>query len=351
MSDCSNCRASHPLIQRAVALGQVAHQSSKEADLGTKKHLANIGGPQILSEAEREDWEVCRRKREEFIERWSDGSPIESAKEERLWLRKGIRPLLSGQPDEILRQGNRAAVLDHKFGAYRVSDPGENSQLAVYSLLAARSDDAIEEVTCQIVSPTHDFEPYTYSRDELDQLYQSVLVVINSLADPGDPVPGNHCHFCSARLICGAARQQAESAMLAKAVELPVGEQAAKLLDQIKRAQGLFKEVEAYYKRVLEESPGAIPGWTLEPGDVRRSINDPVGALERLIETFSVQEFLQCCSPSVPELEKTWAKKKGLPAPKARGEFGRCMDGLIIEKRNAPSLKQITNNTKQLLST
>jgi hypothetical protein len=91
-----NCRASHLLIQRAVALGQVAHQSSKEADLGTKKHLANIGGPQILSEAEREDWEVCRRKREEFIERWSDGSPIESPKEERLWLRKGIRPLLSG---------------------------------------------------------------------------------------------------------------------------------------------------------------------------------------------------------------------------------------------------------------
>jgi hypothetical protein len=128
-------------------------------------------------------------------------------------------------------------------------------------------------------------------------------------------------------------------------------EQAARLLDQIKRAQGLFKEVESYYKRVVESTPGAIPGWALVPADVRRSITDPVGALERLIETFSVSEFLQCCSPSVPELEKTWAKKKGQSATKARGEFGRCMDGLIIEKRNAPSLKQITNNTKQLLFT
>jgi hypothetical protein len=35
--------------------------------------------------------------------------------------------------------------------------------------------------------------------------------------------------------------------MLAKVVELPVGEQAAQLLDDIKRAQALFKEVEAYY--------------------------------------------------------------------------------------------------------
>jgi hypothetical protein len=92
---------------------------------------------------------------------------------------------LSGQPDEILFQGKRAAVLDYKFGACRVSDPGENSQLAVYSLLAARTDDAIKEVTFQILSPNHDFEPYTYSRAELDRLYQSVLVVINSLADPG----------------------------------------------------------------------------------------------------------------------------------------------------------------------
>jgi CRISPR/Cas system-associated exonuclease Cas4 (RecB family) len=345
------CRASHLLAKKAKVLDQVAHQRSEAADLGTKKHQANTEGPEILSEGESADWESCQRKREAFIESWSDGLPIESIKESRLWLRKGLRPLLTGKPDEILRQGNRAAVLDYKFGSYRVADPRDNVQLSIYALLVARDDETVQEVSCQILSPCWDFESVTYGREELDRLYQSVLVVVASLADPGDPVPGDHCHFCPARLICSAARQQAESAMLAKVVELPVGEQAARLLDQIKRAQGLFKEVESYYKRVLESTPRAIPGWALVPGDVRRSITDPVGALERLIETFSVREFLQCCSPSVPELEKTWAKKKGQLATKARAEFGRCMDGLIIEKRNAPSLRQITNNTKQLLST
>jgi Protein of unknown function (DUF2800) len=335
------CRASHLLTQRAIALGQVAHQSSKEAELGARKHLANVEGPQILAEAEREDWETCRRKREAFIEGWSDGSPLDSTKEGRLWLRKGIRPLLSGQPDEILLQGKRAAVLDYKFGATRVSDPGENSQLAVYSLLAARSDDVIQEVTCQILSPTHDFEPFTYTREELGQLHQSVLVVINSLSDPGDPKPGAHCQFCPGRLICPAARREAENATLAKVIELPLGEPAARLLEQIKRAKVLFGEIEAFYRRVLEREPGSIPGWQLVPGDVRRSIADPVQALERLIETFSVSEFLGCCSVSVPELEKAWAKKKGIQSTKVRTEFSRCMDGLIIEKRNAPSLKAI----------
>jgi hypothetical protein len=154
-------------------------------------------------------------------------------------------------------------------------------------------------------------------------------------------VPGAHCQFCPARLICPAARNEAENAALAKVIELPLGEPAARLLTQIKRAKLLFREIESHYKRVLEREANAVPGWILEPGAIRRSIDNPVAALERLIETFSVSEFVQCCSPSVPDLERAWSKKKGLPVAKARSEFGRCMDRLIMEKRNAPSLKAL----------
>jgi hypothetical protein len=246
------CRASYLLSRRAHALGQVAHQRSPEADLGTKKHLANVEGPEILSDPEREDWEACQRKREEFIKGWLGNSqePFSSVKEERLWLRRGIRPLLTGKPDEVLRQGNKAALLDFKFGNYRVADPADNVQLSIYALLASCDDDAIEEVTVQILSPHFDFQPFTYTRAELDRLYQSVLVVINSLSDPGDPTPGAHCQFCPARLICFEARNEAKTATLAKVIELPVGEGAAKLLAQMRRAQALFKEIESFYKRV-----------------------------------------------------------------------------------------------------
>ena len=125
------CRASYLLSRKAAALGQVAHQGSPAADLGTKKHLASTEGPEILSDSEREDWETVQRKREEFIKSWVGNSqdPFNSIREERLWLRRGIRPLLTGKPDEILRQGNRAAVLDQKYGSYRVADPADNVQL------------------------------------------------------------------------------------------------------------------------------------------------------------------------------------------------------------------------------
>jgi hypothetical protein len=264
-----------------------------------------------------------------------------TVKEERLWLRRGIRPLLTGKPDEVLRQGNRAALLDFKFGAYRVSDPADNVQLSIYALLVSRDDDAIEGVTVQILSPHFDFEPFTYTRADLDRLYQSVLVVINSLGDPGEPTPGAHCQFCPARLICSAARNEAENARLAKIVELPVGESAAMLLTQIKRAQALFKEIESFYRRLLEREANAVPGWILEPGAVRRSIEDPIKAFEQLVELFSVREFLSCCSVSVPELERSLARKKGVPASQTKELFKRFLGNLLVEKRNAPSLKAI----------
>jgi hypothetical protein len=296
------CRASYLLSRKAHAIGQMAHQTSPEADLGTKKHLASIEGPEILSDRERGDWESVQRKREEFITGWLANSqePFTSTKEERLWLRRGLWPLLTGKPDEILRQGNSIAVLDQKYGSYRVADPADNVQLAIYALLAIREDDTIEEVTVQILSPHFDFEPHTYTRAELDQLYQSVLAVLNSLADPGEPTPGSWCQFCPARLICSAARKEAESTALARVIELPLGEPAAKLLTQIRRAQALFKEIESFYRTKLAEDPACVPGFALEPGAVRRSIADPIKAFEHLAEVFSVQEFLACCTPSVP---------------------------------------------------
>jgi hypothetical protein len=337
------CRASYLLSRKAYAVGQVAHQWSPEADQGTKKHLASVEGPDILSDREREDWEQCQRKREEFIKGWLGNSqePFSSVKEERLWLRRGLRPLLSGQADEVLRQGNRAAVIDQKFGSYRVADPADNLQLSIYALLVSRDDDAIEEVTVQILSPHYDFEPFTYSRADLDRLHQSVLVVLGSLADPGEPTPGRHCAFCPARLICPAARNEAQSATLTKVIELPVGEPAAKLLAQIRRAQALFKEIESHYKLLLEREPGAIPGWGLVPGNIMRSIDDPVKVHAQVGELFSVQEFLACCSVSVPELERSWARKKGVPAAQTKESFKRFLGNLLVEKRNAPSLKTI----------
>jgi hypothetical protein len=205
-------RSSIPTIGHSPILE--AHQWSPEADLGAKKHLANTEGLEILSEREREDCEICQRKREEFISAWLGNSqePFSSIKEQRLWLRKGIRPLLTGKPDEVLRQGTKCAVIDFKFGNCRVTDPVDNVQLSIYALV---------------------------------------------------------------------------------------------------------------------------------PGDMRRSIEDCPKVYAQLAELFSLEEFLDCCSVSVPELERSWARKKGLPANQTKELFKKFLGPFLVEKRNAPSLKPV----------
>jgi hypothetical protein len=64
-------RASHLMAKKAKALRQVVHERSRASDLGTKLHLANVEGPDILTPKEREDWETCQTKRAAFLTQWT----------------------------------------------------------------------------------------------------------------------------------------------------------------------------------------------------------------------------------------------------------------------------------------
>jgi hypothetical protein len=78
----------------------------------------------------------------------------------------------------------------------------------------------------------------------------------------------------------------------------------------------------------------------LEPGDVRRSIEDAIALCQRMAGQLSVEELLSCCSPSVPALERIWAKKNGIPVAQAKERFRQFLGPLLIEKRTAPSLRR-----------
>ena len=87
----------------------------------------------------------------------------------------------------------------------------------------------------------------------------------------------------------------------AKVIELPLGGAASRFLDQ--RARVLVNEIESTANECWRaRSKQFLDGrWS---GDMCRSIPEPVGALERLIETFSESEFLDGCSGSALERRK-----------------------------------------------
>jgi hypothetical protein len=335
----SRCPASHLLSQKARELGQVAHETSPESERGTLIHKAyELQSSDGLSASDTADYEAIMAQREEITAQWlPNGQPVKRIVEERLWLHRGLRPVLSGQIDELLIQGARGLLFDVKSGRGQVDEPVSNVQLRIYAMLVKVRWPQLESVTVAVLSPHYRYTPHTFNGAELEAIRDETLETLAALDYQAAPVPGSHCCWCPASMICPSRRQET-AALAVRVQELPMGADAAQLLETVARVEAVCEEIRAHYKAQLESDPLSIPGWKLQ-SSVRRWIPYPQQALERLIEQFSVSEFLECASVKVADLESAWARKNSVPATKARDQFSRFMAGVIAEKRTAPSLK------------
>jgi hypothetical protein len=214
-----------------------------------------------------------------------------------------------------------------------------NVQLRLYAMLARVRWPALESITVAVLSPHFPYVPHTFNAAELDAIRDETLQTLATLDFHSAPRTGEHCRYCPASLICPTRRSETQ-ALAVPAQELPTGPDAAQLLETVMRVESVCDEIKAHYKAQLEADPTCVPGWRLV-SSVRRWIPYPQQALERLIEQFSVSEFLENCSCSVADLERAWAKKNNVPAAQARSRFDRLMDGIVLGKRTAPSLKQV----------
>ena len=328
----ARCRASYLLSRKARELGQVAHTETLYTANGNRLHEANLNEGEDLEPQERESWERVQQKRAAFIERWAQGE-CESIKEERVIIRKGLRILATGQPDEVLLDGKRAAILDSKFGWHQVAQPRINWQLAAYAL-GVWQRYGVEEITVQLLSPYHDYEPFCYTHEEITVLAKSVDLICAELADPPAPIAGDWCRYCQARLICQAVKAEAGQVMKLSLVELPSGDKAGRILHEIARAEELFGEIRKHYKAVIEKDADAIPGWQLVSTN-RRWVTNVYRAYQRVQGRVELAAFLEKCSLSLANLEEL--AEGVMPI----ADFA----DVIGSKRTAPSL-QATKKTK-----
>ena len=275
-----------------------------------------------------------------IADRFSSNTPFKRIAEERFWLHRDMfRPVLSGQVDELLIQGENALLFDLKSGHDRMNEPVSNVQLRVYAMLVKVRWPELENITAAVLSPHYTYTPHCFNAVELEAIRDEILATLATLDFQAAPLPGTHCKFCPAAMVCPARRQ--ETAALAVPIkELPTGLDAAQFLETVMRVEAVCEEIKAHYKAQLAANPGCVPGWRLQ-SSIQHWIPHPHQALERLIEQFSVSDFLDCCTVKLAELETAWAKKNNLGGAQAKAGFDRLMEGVMLSKRTAPSLKAI----------
>ena len=125
----------------------------------------------------------------------------------------------------------------------------------------------------------------------------------------------------------------------------PVGQQGTEVLDQLERIGRLVEEAKSYYKAALSKDPHCVPGWTLRPGAIRRSLSDPAKVWDRLSDVLSSDQFMAAVTLKVGVLREIWSRAANVPSSQARAAFDKFLADLVVTLPTAPSLVRTRETT------
>lgn len=350
------CPGSWQLGQEARKLGQLAHETSRYAERGTLIHqwLAGIpdedGKEIVLSDSESQTAGfLVERACGERLRIFAD-EQVQQLDEKRLWLTLNGKKALSGRFDRVIYTPTVALLQDFKTG-FSEPDPAEqNAQLKVLAVLVALHLPTVREVICQIVSGPYGVSEARYDRPALKDAWDGIVATLRAMHEPSAPLtPGvEQCKWCPAKLICSAVKNQIYDPITKLAFsDLPEGgERAAKLLDEVTILAGLLEQIEEFYKAKFNDPTYTIPGYAMVPGVVRREVSDWDVARSRLAEYLDVTVIKGAANYRLMDLEKALGKVLKLKGVQLKDRMNQILDGLIIEKQNASSLKRVSGKPR-----
>lgn len=232
-------------------------------------------------------------------------------------------PNVFGSADLLGRMGNRAIVLDWKFGDGVDVEVEENPQAMFYAAAAMRTPgakwvfDGATEVECIIVQPTArtPIKCWLTTPDRIRAFERQLFAAVKEALGP-DPsmATGDHCRWCAAKPVCPLLNGAADRALAAQINALDaagIGEMLTKadLLDQ------WITDLRALAFQMLEQGV-AVPGYKLVPKRATRQWANPEQA-QAALEGIGLDqtELMETKLLSPAQMEKVLKKRKlSMPA-------------------------------------
>lgn len=216
-----------------------------------------------------------------------------------------LLPGVFGSTDLVGRIGNRAVVLDWKFGDGVIVDAVENAQLMFYAAAAMRTEelhwafDGVEEIECVIVQPPA-IRRWTTTVGRIKQFEQELVSAVKTALREDAPLAkGDHCRWCAAKPICPQMTGAVDRALKQQLVNLDV-DMLANYLKNADLLEDWIKDLRALAFGMLEKGV-AVPGYKLVNKQARRQWVDEDAAAKALI-ALDVDPFKQeIISPAVAE--------------------------------------------------
>ena len=228
-------------------------------------------------------------------------------------------PGVFGSCDLIGRLGDRAVVLDWKFGDGVPVEAEENPQLLFYTAAAIRTpglewvfEDATE-IECIIVQPPS-IKRWVTSFDRVRQFERELAFAVRQSEKPDAPLHiGDHCRWCAAKPICPLMNGAADRALAKQVKELDAA-QLGQMLVKADLLENWISDLRALALQVLENN-GAVPGYKLvQKRGTRRWIDEGQAAAALRALGLTEEQIIERSMASPATVEKLLKKlKKPLP--------------------------------------
>ena len=230
-----------------------------------------------------------------------------------------LLPGVFGSCDIIGRLGDRAVILDWKFGDGVAVEAEENPQLMFYAAAAMRTPslawvfDGAKEVECIIVQPPS-VKRWVTTFDRLRFFERELVQAVKVAEKPEAPLyVGDHCRWCAAKPICPEMTGAADRALAKQVKELNV-EELSKALVKADLLEEWIKDLRALAFTALEKG-GKVPGYKLVAKRGTRKWIDEAEAQRALRELgLTDDQIIEQSMASPATVEKVLKKlKKPLP--------------------------------------
>ena len=229
-----------------------------------------------------------------------------------------LLPGVFGSTDLMGRIGNKAVILDWKFGSGVPVPAEENEQLMFYAAAAMRTPEAkwvfdgATEVELVIIQPPT-IKRWTTTIERIKQFEQTLIRAVKLAQQPDAPLKnGDHCRWCSAKPVCPVMTGAVDRAVAIKMDKIDVDKIGA-YLHNADLLEDWIKDLRSLAEEMMKKGK-PVKGWKMVPKRATRSWVKEEDAKAALLQHLKESEVIETKLVSPAAAEKLLkAQKLKLP--------------------------------------
>jgi hypothetical protein len=265
-----------------------------------------------------------------------------------------LLPGVFGSTDFVGRIGDRAIVLDWKFGAGVAVTAEENEQLMFYAAAAMRTDalawafDGATEIECIIVQPPM-IRRWVTTPERIKEFEQTLVQAVKQAQQPDAKLAaGEHCRWCAAKPVCPKMTGAVDRALMVQLKEIDV-DTLGRYLKNADLLEDWIKDLRGLALQLLEKDL-PVPGYKLVNKQARRKWTDESKAKQALLDMGLKESVVVETSVMSPAQAEKALKKRFNDLPEGLVKSESSGTTLASEDDPRPAVLQIGQQLSAALS-